>query len=162
MEKTENTEQTTVVKSTDGIGKNYTHNNIPKVSTQENLPTKSVNFADTNQTVQHAKQKGGFTSFSGKGKLKGKATDDPANDNNRVGGKLKSMLKKALSGMGRIRNSEQYIQKSLMRMGVKGQEELYRYHLEIMHSVQNKQMQSINGCLWLIEQGRWKAPAGMY
>lgn len=152
-------EKSSEEKITQQMGKNYPHNNIPKVTTQENLPEQPVKVGHNNQfAATNNKASGGLSSSTDKGKLS--QTGSTAKSQGFLA-KIGTAIKSAL-GDKDVRNSKGYVTAALKRMTVRSQTEIDRYYAEIMYAIQANQMQTIKGCLWLIEQGKWKAPAGMY
>lgn len=153
------TEESSEEKITQQMGKNYPHNNIPKGTTQENLPEQPVKAGHSNEfAATNNKANGRFSSSDDKGRLsQTRSTAKPQELLAKIGTAIKSAL-----GDKDVRNSKGYVTAALKRMTVRSQTEIDRYYAEIIYAIQANQMQTIKGCLWLIEQGKWKAPAGMY
>jgi hypothetical protein len=134
-------------KITQTSGKIYPHNNIP------NQTTPKKNIPDAKNRVDNNNNKD-MGSYHAQGSEK--------NTVNNIINSTVTTLIKGLAKTKRIINPKKYCEKSLNRMGVRSKAEVERYIQEIMYSIKAKQMQSIQACLWLIEAGKWKAPAGMY
>jgi hypothetical protein len=139
-------------KNTQSPCKNYTHNNKPSLTTpKENIPA-NTDDNRSNPSIRTANKQGRFFNSARRGLVK---------DAQSVANKVASTVKTIFGGK-RIATPKPYITAALKRMGVSSMLELERYYDEITYSIKNKQMISIDACLWLIESGKWKAPAGMY
>lgn len=135
----------------------YTYNNTQIGSTQDNLPVEHENLESESQFAGAKNNHGKFYSAGANGSCQ----ESKKRKRNTKHFNLRLSILEAL-GDKDIKYPEKFIPAALFRMKVRVKSEIERYFAEIMFSIKNNQMKSIRGCLWLIEQGRWKAPAGMY
>lgn len=135
----------------------YTYNNTQIGSTQDNLPVEHENLESESQFAGAKNNHGKFYSAGANGSCQ----ESKKRKRHTKNFNLRLSILEAF-GDKDIRYPEKFIPAALFRMKVRVKSEIERYFAEIMFSIKNNQMKSIRGCLWLIEQGKWKAPAGMY
>lgn len=158
-ERAETAVRVSMEKNTQQVSNFYPHNNTPNQTTPvNNIPgteTKSQPIHSTTTGKQNGK-----LSFSDR--VREVEKEQSSNGFTKL---ITSTISKVANGIAqtkRIINPKLYCEKALRRMSVSSATEIERYTNEIIYSVKAKQMQSINACLWLIESGKWRTPAGMY
>lgn len=158
-EKAESAVRVSLEKSTQPVSNFYPHNNTPN----QTIPINNIPDTETKSHPIHSTttgKKSGKLFFSGRvGEV------EKEQSNNGFTKLMTSTISKVANGIAqtkRIINPKLYCEKALRRMSVSSATEIERYTNEIIYSIKARQMQSINSCLWLIEAGRWKTPAGMY
>jgi hypothetical protein len=158
-EKADTAVRVSMEKSTQPVSNFYPHNNTPNQTTPKN------NIPD-NDTVSQPYCMITTDKHSGKLFFSGRVGDvGKEQSSNSFTNLINSTISKVVNGIAktkRIINPKLYCEKALRRMGVSSPIEIERYTNEVIYSVKAKQMQSINACLWLIESGKWRTPAGLY